>query len=132
MTRALLYVYSSIDTCQETANSRPLSYSILGRIKMADHIDVEKETAEHTETRIALVTIRYTHVDFLRISVVTSCLAVLIASKSPVQEILKKNYDRQQQRQMDKTNCLTSLAHMRCVVIYSAIYFPCNTILKCI
>ena len=36
------------------------------------------------ETRIVLVTIRYTHVNILGISVVTSCSTIVLASKSPV------------------------------------------------
>ena len=40
MIRALLYVYSNMDMCQNTSYSLSLSYSILDHIEMADLTDV--------------------------------------------------------------------------------------------
>ena len=72
MTRVLLYIYSSMDMCQETVYTWPLLYLILDCIKMA--MLNKKARAGHTETRIVLVTVRYTYVGFFGISIVTSIL----------------------------------------------------------
>ena len=43
----------------------------------------------------------------------SNCFAVFIASESPIQKIFKIIYDRQQQRQTNKTDFLIPLSHTR-------------------
>ena len=84
---------------------------------MVEHTDNQKRRG-NAENKTAFYYIRYRQANVSRISAITSCLEIVIASKSPVGRFFQKVfskilYDRRRRRQMDKTDYLTPLAHTR-------------------
>ena len=64
--------------------------------KMVEHTNNQKKR-ENAENNTAFYDIRYIQANVSRISALTFCLEIVIASKSPVRRFFsKKYYDRQQ------------------------------------
>ena len=76
---------------------------------MVEHTDNQKKRG-NAENKTAFYYIRYRQANVSQISALISCLEIVTASKSSVFNFFL--YDRQQ-RQTDKTDCLTPLAHTR-------------------
>ena len=81
-------------------------------LKMEEHTNNLKKRG-NAENKTAFYYIRYRQANASRISALTFCLEIVIASKSPVRSLFSISfffYDRKQQ-QTDKTDGLTPLAH---------------------